>query len=284
MNNLVDQNSQALVTDNEQPQRSSPTRRVAADQSDLELMERSQAFLGVMEQVDRVSKSDLPVLLIGMRGTGKELVACAIHQRSPRSGKPFIAVHCGALPAGSIQTELFGSEPDRLSFWQQADGGTLFLDEIAETDLSFQAKLLRALQTGETAQADPNEAQPVNVRVIAASSRGLGEEVSAGRFRDDLFHALRALTIVLPPIGTMQASDQSQTLSSGSDRLLSEDWVTLSEIEGRYVAQVLQHTGGNKQAAARVLAVDRKTLDRMIKRHHITYTHARHRAKASVNS
>jgi DNA-binding NtrC family response regulator len=276
MSNSLDENSQSLVTDNEQPQRSSPT-RVAADQSDFELTERSQAFLDVMEQVDRVSNTNLPVLLIGERGTGRQLVACAIHQRSPRSGKPFIAVHCNAMPAGSIETELFGSGPDQPGVWQRVDGGTLFLDEIAATDLSFQEKLLQALQTGETSSADSNEAEPGQVRVIASSSRNLEEEVAAGRFRDDLFDALQALSIVLPPL-------QTPSLSSELDQAIGEDWVTLSEIEGRYVARVLKHTGGNKQAAARVLSVDRKTLDRMIKRHHIIYPHARHRAKASVTS
>ena len=96
MSNTVDENPQALVTENEQPQRSSPTRRVAADQSDLELTERSQAFIEIMKQVDGASNSNLPVLLIGAPGTGKQLVACAIHQRSARSDQPFVAINCGA--------------------------------------------------------------------------------------------------------------------------------------------------------------------------------------------
>lgn len=264
MSNLVDENPQALVTDNdnEQPQSSSPT-RVAASQSDIELMERSQAFLEVMKQVDSVSNTNLPVLLIGEPGTGKQLVACAIHQRSPRSDQPFVAANCCALSADEIETEL-----------SEAGGGTLFLDEITGTDLSFQDKLLEALQAGE------------NVRVIAASSRNVEEEVAAGRFREDLFHALGALSIVLPPQRTFQFTERDQhTQAPGFEPPIEhQQWVTLSEIEGQYVTRVLQHTGGNKQAAARVLSVDRKTLDRMIKRHHIIYPHARHRAKASVSS
>lgn len=261
----TDENPQSLVTNNEQLQRSSPTRRVAADQSDLELMERSQAFIHVMKQVDDASNSILPVLLIGALGTGKQLVACAIHQRSTRGDKPFVALNCGALPPNSIDAELFGIEPNRRGLWEQADGGTFFLDEITELDSLLQTKLLSALQKG--ASSSP-EAQPVNVRVIAATSRSLEEEVAAGRFRDDLFQALRALSIVLPPLR-----------KTASNKL-----VTLSEIEGQYVARVLKYTGGNKQAAARVLSVDRKTLDRMIKRHQIIYPHTRHRAKASVSS
>ena len=272
----MEENPQALVTDNEQPQRSSPTRRVAADQSDLELMERSQAFIEIMKQVDSASNSNLPVLLIGAPGTGKQLVACAIHQRSARSDQPFVALNCGALPAESIDAELFGADPDRRSAWEQAEGGTLFLDEIAETDLPLQTRLLQVLQTGEITPPGAHEAKPVNVRLIVASSRNLEEEVTAGKFLDGLFHALRAVSIVLPPL--RKFADPNQVRDQPS-----EEWVTLSEIEGRYVARVLNHTGGNKQAAARVLSVDRKTLDRMIKRHQISYPHARHRTKASVN-
>lgn len=257
MTNLVDEHPQALVTDNEQPQPSSPT-RVAADQSDVELMERSQAFIEVMRQVDCVSDTNVPVLLIGEPGTGRQLVACAIHQRSTGSNEPFIAVNCGALSAGATDSE-----------FPEITSGTLFLDEITETDVSFQAKLLGLLQQGE------------NIRVIAASNRNIEHEVAAGRFSPDLFAALRGLTIVLPAQRTFQV--KSATAQPSPEAPGNGEWVTLSEIEGRYVAQVLQHTGGNKQAAARVLCVDRKTLDRMIKRHHITYPHTRHRAKTSVS-
>lgn len=280
MSNTVDENPQSLVTDDEQLQRSSPTRRVAADQSDLELTERSQAFIDIMKQVDGVSNSNLPVLLIGAPGTGKQLVACAIHQRSPRSEQLLLAVNCATLPADSIDAELFGSGPDRRGLWEQADRGTLFLDEITETDSSLQIKLLRALQTGEITRSGSDEVTQTNVRVIATSSHNLEEEAAAGRFNGDLFHALRALSIVLPPLRKSQPGDASQI----PDQPVGGDWVTLSEIEGQYVARVLLHTGGNKQAAARVLSVDRKTLDRMIKRHHIIYPHARQRAKASVTS
>ena len=281
MSNTVDENPQSLVTENEQLQRSSPTRRVAADQSDLELAERSQAFIEIMKQVDGVSNSNLPVLLLGAPGTGKQLVACAIHQRSPRSEQPLVTVNCATLPPEAIDAELFGADPpdlDRRGVWEQADGGTLFLDEITETDASLQAKLLRALQTGEITRQGSDQPKQVNVRVIAASSHNLEEEVAAGRFSEDLFNAIRALSIVLPPLRKFQLKDANH------HQPLVEDWVTLSEIEGRYVARVLTHTGGNKQAAARLLSVDRKTLDRMIKRHHITYPHTRHRAKASVSS
>ena len=240
MSNTVDENPQSLDNGNEQLQRSSPTRRVAADQSDLELAERSQAFIEIMKQVDGVSSSNLPVLLIGPRGTGKQLVACAIHQRSPRNERPLVALNCATLPADSIDAELFGADPDRRGLWELADGGTLFLDEITETDSSLQTKLLRALQTGEITRSSSDEASQLNVRVIATCSHNLEEEVAAGRFSDELFHALRAMSIVLPPQRKSQAADAGQPVG--------EEWVTLSEIEGRYVARVLMHTAW-KQAS-----------------------------------
>lgn len=279
MSNSADENPQALVTDNEQAKRSSPTRRVAADQSDLELMERSQAFIDVLKQVDSASNSNLPVLLIGAPGTGKQLVACAIHQRSARSDHPFVAFNCSSLPAESIDAELFGVDPDRPGLWEQANGGTLFLDEITNADSSLQTKLLRALQTGEITRPGSEEARQVDIRVIVAAGRNLEKDVAAGRFRDDLFLALRTLTIVLPPLRKTHMTEGNQQFGA---QLSGEVWVPLSVIEGWYVARVLNHTGGNKQAAARVLDVDRKTLDRMIKRHHIDYPHGRQRFKVSV--
>ena len=351
----------------ERPQRSSsPARRSAACHSDIELVGRSQAFIEVMKQVGRVSNTDLPVLLTGESGTGKELVACAIHQRSGRREQPFISVKCGALTADLIEAELFGyvkgafadADHDKPGLWEEAEGGTIFLHEITETNSSFQVKLLRVLQTGETKRVGSHHTQKVNVRVIVASNRNVEQEIAAGRFRNDLFSRLNAVSIVLPPLrerredipplaqsfadrvyslsppvkfstealtlleqynwpgnirelesavvravamcdGTIRETDLPQRvrsyslLSAGamtSETLLeqplnmSQDWVPLSEIEGRYVARVLEHTGGNKQAAARVLEVDRKTLDRMIKRHHINNQHLRsRRAKVSAN-
>ena len=257
----------------EQPERSSPTRRVAAYYSDIELVGRSQAFIEVMEQVDSVANINLPVLLIGEPGTGRELVASAIHQRSDRHDRPFLVINCGATPAQSLESQLFG-HADRRGLYEEADGGTIFLDEITQTTSSLQAQLLRALQTGEIRRVDSSELQKVNVRVIAACNRNIEQEVAVGRFRSDLLQRLNAVSIMLPQC----VRDYSAQVP------INDDWVTLSVIEGRYVARVLEHTGGNKQAAARVLAVDRKTLDRMIKRHHIDCHHARRsRFKASGN-
>jgi transcriptional regulator with GAF, ATPase, and Fis domain len=249
---------------------------VAAYYSDIDLVGRSQAFIEVMKQVDSVANINLPVLLIGETGTLKELVASAIHQRSDRYDQPFIVANCGAIPAQLLESELFG-DADRCGLYEEADGGTIFLNEITQTTSSFQFELLHALQTGEITRVGSNESRKVNVRVIAAGTRNIEQKVAAGRFHSDLFHQLSALSIMLPQC----VSDYSAQPPEGTNGSVDDDWVTLSVIEGRYVARVLEHTGGNKQAAARVLAVDRKTLDRMIKRHHIDCHNARRsRAKA----
>jgi transcriptional regulator with GAF, ATPase, and Fis domain len=249
---------------------------VAAYYSDIDLVGRSQAFIEVMKQVDSVANINLPVLLIGETGTLKELVASAIHQRSDRYDQPFIVANCGAIPAQLLESELFG-DADRCGLYEEADGGTIFLNEITQTTSSFQFELLHALQTGEITRVGSNESRKVNVRVIAAGTRNIEQKVAAGRFHSDLFHHLSALSIMLPQC----VSDYSAQPPEGTNGSVDDDWVTLSVIEGRYVARVLEHTGGNKQAAARVLAVDRKTLDRMIKRHHIDCHNARRsRAKA----
>jgi len=216
----------------------------------------SETFIEVMKQVERIAETNLPVLVIGESGCCRELVASMIHHHSSRRDRPFVAIECGEIPADSIEAELFG-------LWEQARGGTIFLDEITETTPSFQARLLRSVWS--------DEAQQVDVRVLAASHHNVEEQVAAGKFSYDLFCYLNQASIVLPPLHERRPSNN--------------DWVTLSEIEGRYVGRVLEHTAGNKQAAARLLSVDRKTLDRMIKRHHIDSNHVKAlRAKASSRS
>ena len=176
--------------------------------SDIDLIGRSHAFIEVMKQVGRVAATNLPVLLTGESGTGKELVAAALHQRSGRADKAFVAVNCGAIPAELIESELFGhtkgsftgADRDRRGLWEEADGGTVFLDEITETTLSFQVKLLRVLQQREIRRVGSNQTRRVDVRVLAASNRDVEAEVRAGRFRNDLFYRLNAVSIALPPL------------------------------------------------------------------------------------
>jgi two-component system response regulator HupR/HoxA len=155
-----------------------------------ELSGHSEAIIKVMKQVGRVAATNLPVMLNGESGTGKEAVARALHRRSSRAQKPFVAVSCGAIPTELIESELFGhqsasvtnADRDRIGLWEDAQGGTIFLDEITETTPAFQVKLLRALQQGEIRPVGSNRTQCVEVRVIAGSNRDLEEEVKARRF------------------------------------------------------------------------------------------------------
>jgi DNA-binding NtrC family response regulator len=321
-------------------------------QPDIRLLGRSKALIDIMKHIGRVANTNLPVLLSGESGTGKEVIASALHSRSPRRDHPFVAVNCGALSAELIESELFGhakgsftgADRDLPGVWEAADKGTIFLDEITETTPAFQVKILRALQQGEIRQVGPNEVRRVDVRVIAASNRNVEEEVRAGRFRQDLFYRLNAVSIRLPPLrerredilllaknfaervyslgaqvkfsrealelleqyswpgnirelenavvlatavcdGTIRAKDLPEPLHKYSARQaedaaqnpgeasrpddIPEENLPLSVMEGRHVAKILTHTRGNKQAAARILKIDRKTLDRMIKRHKI---------------
>lgn len=275
-------NAHALVRENENRARemaeglqgTSPTPRSAAYHSDVELAGRSQAFVDMMKQVDLVSATDLPVLLTGEPGAGHELVAAAIHQHSDRSDRPFVMINCAEIPAELIEARLFGEE-DRKGLLEEADGGTVFLDEVSQISPSLQLNLTRLVQTGELNQVASNEPRKINVRVIAASSCDLEQDVAAGRFSNDLFHVLSAVMIALPPL-----PDHHENISPETSAQTDNDLVTLSTIEGRHVARVLEHTRGNKQAAARILSVDRKTLDRMIKRHNID---CHHRSKAKTN-
>ena len=283
-----EKNSHAIAIDDDQHehefseefQGTSPTPRSAAYPSEIDLG-RSQAFEEMMKQLDLVSATNSPVLLRGEPGAGKEFVAAAIHHRSGRSDRPFVVINCATIPAELIEARLFGHE-DQKGLLEEADGGTVFLDEVTQTNSLLQLQLMRLVQTGELNRVGSSETQTVNVRVIAASSCNIEQEVAAGRFSNDLFHVLSKDSIALPPLPDHQDNSLQTPTPAGTD---SGDWVTLSEIEGRYVARVLIHTRGNKQAAARVLAVDRKTLDRMIKRHNIDCHHARAlRAKVSARN
>ena len=293
-----------------------------------------------------MAPTDLPVLITGESGTGKEIVARAIHQRSSRAARPFVAVNCGAIPVELIESELFGhakgsftgADRERTGLWVEADGGTILLDEITETSLLFQVKLLRALQEGEIRQVGSNRSQKVNVRVIAATNRKIETEVEQGRFRQDLMYRLNAISIELPPLRervndipllaahfltSSKAASPGHQFSEAAMRSLEgynwpgnirelenavlhaaslsddiiypvhlpariqanqrtaayevsaagsnengrqEEWQTLAEMEAEYVSKVLASTGNNKQAASRILDIDRKTLTRIMSR------------------
>ena len=169
---------------------------------------RCNAMKRTVALAHRMALRDVTVLIQGESGTGKELFARAIHKASVRSGKPFIAVNCGAIPLDLVDSELFGHEKGaftgattaRPGHFESADGGTLFLDEIGELPLASQVRLLRVLQEKEFTRLGASKPKRVNVRIIAATNRVLPEEVRAGRFREDLFHRLAVGVLLLPPL------------------------------------------------------------------------------------
>jgi transcriptional regulator with AAA-type ATPase domain/PAS domain-containing protein len=173
-----------------------------------EIVGKSDALKYVLTRVEQVAETDATVLLLGETGVGKELIARAIHERSSRSKGPQIKVNCATLPEALVESELFGHEKgaftgadrQRKGRFELADGGTILLDEVAELPTGTQAKLLRVLQEGEFERIGSSTTIKVNVRVIAATNRKLSEEVSAGRFRQDLFYRLNVYPLTIPPL------------------------------------------------------------------------------------
>ncbi len=177
-------------------------------ESRYEMVGSSPAIRDLLVQIARVAATPARVLITGENGTGKELVARALHRGSPRAKKPFVEVNCAAIPAELIESELFGhmkgsftgAVQDRAGKFEQADGGTLFLDEIGDMAPAAQAKVLRVLQEGEVTRIGGAKPRRVDVRVISATNKTLGEEIAAGRFREDLLYRLNVVMIHVPPL------------------------------------------------------------------------------------
>lgn len=168
----------------------------------------SKEVLKVLRLIQKVEKNNMTVLVTGQSGTGKELVAKALHYNSNRSRKPFVIVNMGAIPTDLVESELFGHEKGaftdarekRIGKFEEADGGTIFLDEIGEMDLSLQTKLLRVLQEKEVTRIGSNKIMKLDFRLIAATNKNMLHEVKEGRFREDLFYRLQGFLIHLPPL------------------------------------------------------------------------------------
>lgn len=162
----------------------------------------------VVDRLRQIAPTNATVLITGESGTGKELVAKALHQNSPRRNKPFVALNCAALSENILESELFGhikgaftgAERDRKGYFEQASGGTLFLDEVGDIPLSTQVKLLRVLESGELVRVGTNEPVKVNVRLISATNRDLTEAIAQGKFRQDLYHRIKVVSIRMPPL------------------------------------------------------------------------------------
>jgi PAS domain S-box-containing protein len=173
-----------------------------------EIIGNSTAMMATLYKVERVAETDASVLLLGETGTGKELLARAIHSRSKRKTRPLIKVDCTTLPPGLIESELFGHEKGAFTGahapkpgrFEVADGGTLFLDEVGELPLELQGKLLRVIQEGEFQRLGGRQAKKVDVRIIAATNRELHSEIREGRFRSDLYYRLSVFPIEIPPL------------------------------------------------------------------------------------
>lgn len=173
-----------------------------------ELIGQSEAMDHVRNLISKVAPTNSTVLILGETGTGKELVAKAVHQQSLRADAPFVAINCGALPENLIESELFGhrrgaftgADEQRVGLFEVADGGTLFLDEIGELPKSLQSKLLRVLESGDIRRVGENEAFKVDVRVVCATHRDLEEMVAEGEFREDLMFRINTFEIRLAPL------------------------------------------------------------------------------------
>lgn len=183
-------------------------KKVAASSSVQEIVGQSKAIMQVKDMIDRVAPTDARVLVTGSNGTGKELVARWLHEKSNRSKMPFIEVNCAAIPSELIESELFGHEKGSFTSaikqhkgkFEQADGGTLFLDEIGDMSLSAQAKVLRVLQENKLTRVGSDKDINVNVRVIAATNKNIPEEIEKGNFREDLYHRLSVIVIRVPAL------------------------------------------------------------------------------------
>lgn len=178
------------------------------DQSFDGMVSRSDAMRAVFATVTKAAPYKTTVLITGESGVGKELVARALHTRSPRAARPFVAINCGAIPAALLESELFGhkrgaftdASQDKRGLFEEAEGATLFLDEVGELPLALQVKLLRVIQEGTFRRLGETHDRRSDVRLVAATVRDLGADARAGRFREDLYYRLNVLHLVVPPL------------------------------------------------------------------------------------
>jgi len=201
-----------------------------------EMIGESKAIQQVKEITDKVAPTDARVLITGANGTGKELVARSLHEKSARATAPFIEVNCAAIPSELIESELFGHEKgaftsaikQRKGKFEQADGGTIFLDEIGDMSLSAQAKVLRALQENKISRVGSDKDINVNVRVVAATNKNLKEEIEKSRFREDLYHRLSVILIQVPSLN--ERLEDIPLLADHFNQLICEEYGTTPRV------------------------------------------------------
>jgi DNA-binding NtrC family response regulator len=214
----------------------------------LDMVGESEAISRVKETIEKVAPTEARVLITGPNGTGKELVAHWLHQKSNRATAPFIAVNCAAIPAELIESELFGHEKgaftsaikQRQGKFEQADGGTLFLDEIGDMSLSAQAKVLRALQEHKVVRVGGDKDIKIDVRVLAATNKDLKKEIEEGKFREDLYHRLSVILIQVPPLKDRQ-DDIPLLVDRFLDDISKEYGTTKKEIDKNALAKLKEY-------------------------------------------
>ena len=203
-----------------------------------EMVGESPALMHVKDMIDKVAPTDARVLIVGSNGTGKELVARNLHQKSPRSAAPYVEVNCAAIPSELIESELFGHEKGAFTSaikqhkgkFEQADGGTLFLDEIGDMSLAAQAKVLRVLQEKKLSRVGSDKDITVDVRVLAATNKNLKEEIEKGHFREDLYHRLSVIVINMPTLDDRK-SDIPLLVDYFIDQICSETGMPPREVD-----------------------------------------------------
>ena len=202
-----------------------------------EMIGESEPIMKVKEMIEKVAPTDARVLITGANGSGKELVARSLHQKSHRSAMPYIEVNCAAIPSELIESELFGHEKGAFTSaikqhkgkFEQADGGTLFLDEIGDMSLAAQAKVLRVLQEKKLSRVGSDKDIQVDVRVLAATNKNLKEEIAKGNFREDLYHRLSVIVIKVPSLDERK-SDIPLLVNFFIDQITSETGLSRREV------------------------------------------------------
>ncbi len=202
-----------------------------------EMIGESEPIMKVKEMIEKVAATDARVLITGANGSGKELVARSLHQKSHRSAMPYIEVNCAAIPSELIESELFGHEKGAFTSaikqhkgkFEQADGGTLFLDEIGDMSLAAQAKVLRVLQEKKLSRVGSDKDIQVDVRVLAATNKNLKEEIAKGNFREDLYHRLSVIVIKVPSLDERK-SDIPLLVNFFIDQITSETGLSRREV------------------------------------------------------
>ena len=231
-----------IVNREEEPSSDTPSVAVRSKRKTQNIAEpivgSSPAIGQVRGLIDKVAMSDARVLIMGENGTGKELVARWLHEKSNRADGPFVEVNCAAIPSELIESELFGHErgaftsaiKQRKGKFEQANGGTLFMDEIGDMSLSAQAKVLRALQESKISRVGSDKDVAVDVRVVAATNKDIKAEIAKGNFREDLYHRLSVIVIKVPPLRE-RASDISELVAHFISKIAEEHNIAAKSVD-----------------------------------------------------